>query len=137
MASQNDFLGSGWAFPVDVDKRGRLAMARNETDVEQSIRMILLTPKGQRIMRPEFGCQIHELTFSTFNSTTMGLAVHYTEEALKMWEPRIRVLSVRIRPDPSMDSRALINIDYELRQTHDRRSLVFPFYKIPGEPGEL
>jgi hypothetical protein len=128
-----DFLGSGWAFPVAVDQRGRIALASQETDIEQSIRIILLTPKGQRVMRPDFGCHIHELVFAQNDGATAGLAVHYVTEALNMWEPRIRVLSVKASTDDSDGSRLLIDIEYEVKATFDRRSLVFPFYTIPGE----
>ncbi|WP_376794526.1 GPW/gp25 family protein [Thermogemmatispora sp.] len=128
-----DFLGTGWAFPIHIDAHGRIALARHERDIEEAIRIILLTPKGQRVMRPEFGCQIHELLFAPNNATTWGLAAYYVEEALGMWEPRIRLLSVEARPDPGDPGRLLIDIEYEIKATHDRRSLVFPFYRIPGE----
>lgn len=128
-----DFLGVGWAFPVGVDARGRIALARQERDIEEAIRIILLTPKGQRVMRPEFGCQIHDLMFAPNDATTAGLAAYYVEEALGMWEPRISVKEVNARPDPENQARLLIDISYEVKATHDSRSLVFPFYRIPGE----
>ena len=130
---QNDFLGSGWAFPVHVDARGRIALSRRERAIEEAIMMILLTPKGQRVMRPEFGCQIHDLLFAPNDATTAGLATYYVEEALAMWEPRIRVLEVRAEPDPAQQERLLIHIEYEVKSTYDKRALVFPFYRIPGE----
>jgi phage baseplate assembly protein W len=129
----SDFLGVGWAFPVGLDARGRFALARHERDIEEAIVMILLTPKGQRVMRPEFGCQIHDLIFAPNDATTAGLASYYVQEALAMWEPRIDVLDVRVAPDPNALERMLITIDYEIKATHDSRSLVFPFYQIPGE----
>lgn len=128
-----DFLGVGWAFPVGVDARGRIALARQERDIEEAMRIILLTPKGQRVMRPEFGCQIHDLMFAPNDATTAGLAAYYVEEALGMWEPRISVKEVNARPDPENQARLLIDISYEVKATHDSRSLVFPFYRIPGE----
>jgi len=128
-----DFLGVGWAFPVGVDARGRIALARQERDIEDAIRIILLTPKGQRVMRPEFGCQIHDLMFAPNDATTAGLAAYYVEEALGMWEPRIHVKEVNARPDPENQGRLLIDISYEVKATHDSRSLVFPFYRIPEE----
>ena len=128
-----DFLGTGWAFPVRVDAHGRIALARQELDIEKAIRIILLTPKGQRVMRPEFGCQIHDLIFAPNDATTAGLASYYVEEALGMWEPRIRVQEVTARPDPGDPGRLLVEVRYEIKATHDRRSLVFPFYRIPGE----
>jgi phage baseplate assembly protein W len=128
-----DFLGSGWAFPVGVDARGRIALSRRERDIEEAIVMILLTPKGQRVMRPDFGCQIHDLVFAPNDASTAGLASFYVEDALAMWEPRIRVLSVRAAPDSESPERLLVHIDYEVKATYDRRTLVFPFYRIPGE----
>jgi phage baseplate assembly protein W len=128
-----DVLGTGWAFPPRIDARGRIAMARQERDVEEAIRIILLTPKGQRVMRPEFGCRIHDLAFSPNNATLMGLASYYVEEALAMWEPRISVEEVNARVDADSPERLLIDIKYRIKATADRRSLVFPFYRIPGE----
>lgn len=128
-----DFLGVGWAFPVGIDARGRINLARHERDVEQAIRIILMTPKGQRVMRPEFGCRIHELVFSPNDAMTAGLGAYYVEEALAMWEPRIRVLEVDITPDADSPGTLLIRVDYEIKATHDRRSLVYPFYRIPEE----
>lgn len=129
----SDFLGAGWAFPVGVDARGRVALAQRERDIEQAIRIILLTPKGQRVMRPEFGCQIHDLVFAPNDATTAGLAEYYVREALAMWEPRIDVVAVRTVADVHQPERLLIEVQYDIKATHDRRSLVFPFYRIPEE----
>jgi hypothetical protein len=129
-----DFLGAGWAFPVGVDgNSGRIALARRERDIEDAITMILLTPKGQRVMRPDFGCQIHDLVFAPNDAKTAGLAAYYVEEALLFWEPRIRLIEVTAEADPDNRERLLIHIDYEVKATYDRRALVFPFYRIPGE----
>jgi hypothetical protein len=128
-----DFIGSGWAFPVGVDARGRIALARRERDIEEAIRIILLTPPGQRPMRPEFGCRIHDLIFAPNDATAAGLAAYYVEDALAMWEPRIRVERVDVQPDPDADNRMLITVEYTVKATYDRRALVFPFYHIPGE----
>mgnify|MGYP002403601304 CR=1 FL=1 len=94
--------------------------------------MILLTPKRQRVMRPEFGCQIHDLIFAPNDVTTAGLAAYYVEDALGMWEPRIKVLEVNAIADPDNQSRLLIEIRYLIKATYDPRTLVFPFYRIPG-----
>jgi uncharacterized protein len=128
-----DFLGVGWSFPVAIDARGRVALARGERDVEQAIRIILMTPVGQRIMRPEFGCRIHELMFEPNDGSTAGLAAYHVERALGMWEPRIRVIQVLVTTDEEDPARMLIDVHYEIKATNDRRSLVFPFYTIPGE----
>jgi phage baseplate assembly protein W len=128
-----DFVGAGWCFPIQIDARGRVALSRRDRDIEEAIKIILLTPKGQRVMRPEFGCKIHELVFAPNDATTAGLASYYVEEAITMWEPRIRLIEVNASPDEENDGRLLIHIDYEIKSTYDRRSLVFPFYRIPGE----
>ncbi len=128
-----DYLGVGLSFPLAVDTRGRVAMARYERDIEQAIQIILLTPKGQRVMRFDFGCQIHDLIFASNDATTLGLASYYVREALVAWEPRIRVLDVSASADQDTDGRLLIQVSYEIKATHDQRSLVFPFYRIPGE----
>ena len=129
----SDFLGVGWAFPVGVDARGRIALARQVTDIEQAIQMILLTPKGQRVMRPEFGCQIHDLIFAPNDANTWGMAEYYVEEALRFWEPRIDVLVVTARPSDGNTERMDVHIDYRVKATLDKRTLVYPFYRIPGE----
>lgn len=129
----NEFPGKGWAFPLGVNARGGIALSSGEREIEQSIWMILLTPKGQRVMRPEFGCLIHDLIFAANDASTAGLAAHYVEEALRMWEPRIHVLEVKAMADPDDQARLLIEIHYQIKATFDRRSLVYPFYRIPGE----
>lgn len=129
----NEFLGKGWAFPLGVNARGGIALSSGEREIEQSIWMILLTPKGQRVMRPEFGCLIHDLIFAPNDAATAGLAAHYVEEALRMWEPRINLVEVKAMADPDDAARLLIEIHYEIKATFDQRSLVYPFYRIPGE----
>ena len=134
--SQSDFIGSGWAFPLRVNARGGIALARREQDVEESIRIILSTPVGERRMRPRFGCGVHDLTFATNDPATHGLIRYHVLQALALWEPRIELREdgVRVRTDPDEPSRVLVEIDYTLRATNQRRNLVYPFYLIPGEP---
>jgi hypothetical protein len=123
-----DILGTGWHFPLGVDGRGGIAMMRHEKDIEESMRIILATSKGERRMRPEFGCRIHELVFAPNNATTWGLVTQYIEEALGWWEPRVEVMEVDVHPDTTDPSRLLINIKYRIKATSDERSLVYPFY---------
>ncbi len=123
-----EILGTGWHFPAGIDGHGGIALSRYENDIEESIRIILGTAKGERRMRPEFGCRIHELIFAPNNATTSGLVRQYVEEALGWWEPRIEVGEVEVRPDPRDRSRLLIDIKYRPKATSDERSLVYPFY---------
>lgn len=130
---ESDFLGRGWAFPVGVNNRGGMALASGQTDIEQSIRIILETAPGERVMRPEFGCGLHRLVFAPNSPTTAGLVDYHVREALGRWEPRIEVERVNIRPDERRDAVLLIDIQYRVRSTNDRRNLVYPFYRIPEE----
>jgi hypothetical protein len=131
----SSLIGRGWVFPPTVDTRGRVALTSERSEIEQAIRIILSTPLGQRVMRPTFGCGIHELVFAPINSQTVAQAGRYVTEALAMWEPRITVTQVNVRPDYNreLDGRLLIGIQYKIKATHDQRSLVFPFYLIPLE----
>jgi phage baseplate assembly protein W len=129
----NDIIGRGWAFPPRLDAQGGLALTSDRSELEQAVTVILTTAPGQRVMRPTFGCRLHELVFAPNNSQTAAQARRYVQDALGMWEPRMRVMAVDVRPDPDDASRLLIQIEYEVKATHDRRSLVHPFYLIPEE----
>lgn len=134
MTQLSDIIGSGWRFPPNVDGRGGIALVSREQEIEEAIEIILSTPKGQRIMRPEFGCRIHELIFAPMNAGTAAAVSHHVKEALGWWEPRIDVQDVTVDTDPHNQSCLLIYIAYRIRATHDERALVYPFYTIPGEP---
>ncbi|HFD40881.1 MAG TPA: phage baseplate protein [Anaerolineae bacterium] len=123
-----EFLGQGLAFPLQIDPRGGIALASGEHDIEQAIRLILMTAPGERVMRPEFGCRIHELIFAPHDPATEGLAILYVEEALERWEPRIELREVNVETDAARDGVLLITIRYRIRDTHNERSIVFPFY---------
>jgi phage baseplate assembly protein W len=129
----NDIVGSGWAFPPKIDAQGGLALTHGYSELDQAILIILTTALGQRVMRPTFGCRLHELVFAPNDSHTAAQARRYVEEALGMWEPRIRVTRVTAGPDPNADNCLLIELEYEVKATHDKRSLVHPFYLIPEE----
>jgi uncharacterized protein len=129
----SDFLGTGWAFPPKTNGRGGIALVSGNDDIEQAIWIILSTPIGQRVMRPTFGSQLHKLVFSSANPDTFGLAELYVTEALGFWEPRIEVLDVTAQTDQEQPTRLNIVVRYRIKSTHDERSLVYPFYQIPGE----
>lgn len=135
MANDDLLIGRGWTFPLSVDSTGSIALSRNDAEIEESISIILGTSPGERVMRPAFGCRIHELVFSPSNSETIGLARRYVEEALGMWEPRITVEQVAVSLDRAEADygRLNIGIQYTVRTTKDARSLVYPFYLIEPE----
>jgi uncharacterized protein len=128
-----EIIGRGWNFPPSLDPQGGVALTTERNEIDQSIFIILSTSPGQRVMRPAFGCRLHELIFAPNNSYTAAQARRYVEDALGMWEPRFNVANINVFPDPEEGSRMIIEIDYEIKATRDRRSLVYPFYLIPEE----
>lgn len=128
-----DILGSGIAFPLSVNPRGGLALAVGERDVEQAIAVILGTAPGERPMRPEFGCGVHDHVFESVDAYTVGRIDHDVRVALARWEPRIEVLDVDFDLSRAERGELLIDIRYVLRATNDVRNLVYPFYVIPAE----
>jgi uncharacterized protein len=130
-----EFLGIGWQFPIEKDRdTPRFSVARYEESVRQSIHIILSTPMGERVMRPDFGCGIHDLVFAPNSAETRGLAEFDVTEALRRWEPRIEVLAVKTSPSGRNGETILIDIDYEVRKTDNRFNLVYPFYLERGAP---
>jgi len=131
--STKDFLGSGWKFPPRLDVRGNVELVHQEQDIEEAMRIILLTRRGERAMRPEFGSELHRLLFAPNDAGTAGEARRYVMEALGRWEPRIEVTDVIAEPDPDIPERLKIQILYRIPATNSDRNLVFPFYIIPEE----
>lgn len=148
-------IGRGWSLPtksrlLQPDAQGKLITLTNyDNEIEQAIGIILMTAPGERVMRPTFGCQIHELVFAPNNRETAVHAERYVKEALGMWEPRIEITSVRAYAANSnhaqdwlggqrknilnREATLMIAITYEIKSTKDSRSLVYPFYLIPEE----
>jgi uncharacterized protein len=126
------FIGRGWAFPVDVDATGGIALVSREQEIEQAIRLVLGTSPGERPMRPEFGCRIHDFVFAPADSATAHAIEGEVRSALRQWEPRIDVEDVVVTIDRLRPSLLYIDIRYAIKATNDRRNLVFPFYVIPG-----
>jgi phage baseplate assembly protein W len=129
MADARAFLGRGWSFPVMVDDReGTIRLAEYETDIRQSIWIILSTAKGERVMRLDFGCGIHDLVFEVINTTTLADIEENVREALALFESRIDVKQVKATSNAGLDGQVRISIDYEVRGTNNQLNLVYPFY---------
>jgi phage baseplate assembly protein W len=130
--AERGFLGVGWQFPIGVgagpERITRIAVSAYERSIEESIRIVLGTPPGERLMRPEFGCDLNRLAFAPNNTSTAGLAIFYVREALEKWEPRIELLAVDAQPDPDSDGTLLISIDYRIIATNTESNLVYPYY---------
>jgi phage baseplate assembly protein W len=131
-----EILGSGIAFPLQVDRRGGIALAHDETDVDQAIQLILGTAPGERPMRPEFGCGVHDFVFDTIDAGTVARMETEIRSALDRWEPRIEVTGIEFDLDGVDRGELMINIEYHLRATNHMRNLVYPFYVIPAEDAE-
>lgn len=129
---ERKFLGVGWKFPIQVSPGGAMAYARYEHGIEESIYVILGTAPGERIMRPGFGCGIHDLVFAPNNSATIALVVDAVRRALVANEPRIDVLTVDAQTAPEQPNLLLIRIDYRIRANNTLGNLVYPFYITEG-----
>jgi uncharacterized protein len=131
-----EIIGSGLAFPLQVDRRGGIALARDEQDIDQAIQLILGTAPGERPMRPEFGCGVHDFVFDTIDAGTVGRMEEAIRSALKRWEPRIEVRSVSFDVSHAVEGLLTIDIGFTVRATNTDRNLVYPFYVIPAEEME-
>ena len=132
-SKKRSFLGTGWRWPISIDSQGGIALVHEEEDISEAILNILQTSPGERVMRPEYGCGIHNLIFAPINARTFGRIERYIREGLGRWEPRAEVTDVDITVDSDNDARLMIHIRYQIKATHDERSLVYPFYIIPEE----
>ncbi|WP_142860829.1 GPW/gp25 family protein [Salinigranum halophilum] len=127
-----DFLGRGWQFPVTTDRSGQVESTTGVADIEASIRLILATAKGERVMRPDFGCGIHDYAFTTVDQSTLTMVETSVHDALREWEPRIEVLSVDVSTAELDVGRLLIEVTYRVRETYNEFNLVYPFYLEGG-----
>jgi uncharacterized protein len=128
-----EFVGRGWAFPLRTDASGGVALVGQEREIEESIRLILGTAYGERPMRPEFGCAIHDFVYAGADAATAAQIAFEVRRSLRRWEPRIDVHDVEVSADPDDSSILYIDVRYAVKATNDRRNLVFPFYLIPEE----
>lgn len=141
---QKSWLGKGLAFPVNFDLATHdLQRAEFEESIRQSILIILGTAKGERVMRPDFGCGIYDLVFEPNTSSTASKVSQVVQEALLFFEPRIDVIDIRVEsrfdnegvpPNIAVVSKLMIFIDYEVRATNNVFNLVYPFY-LERSPG--
>jgi hypothetical protein len=124
----DNFLGVGWKSPVGLDPDKQIEMAYYDECVSQSIWTILSTAYGERLMRPDFGCGLHDMVFANNSAGNSGQIVSEVQQALIQWEPRIDVLDVDVEADTTLPNRLLIQINYQVRTTNNRFNLVYPFY---------
>lgn len=127
------FIGQGWNYPLGTDAAGSISLASGNNDLEQAIRLILGTAPGERPMRPEFGCGIHNYVFAPADLNTAGQVAQEVRSAIARWEPRVDVNNVDVAFDSEDSSVLYIDVKYSPRGSYDTRNLVFPFYVIPEE----
>ena len=129
----HDFIGAGWAFPLGVDARGGIALARREQEIEQAMRLILATYPGERPMRPEFGSRLRDYIFRSATVDSAAELSHEVHHALQRWEPRVDIEFVDVTIDPWERNKLYIDVHYQVKASNDKRNLVFPFYSIPDD----
>ena len=133
MNEVKSFLGTGWSFPPDFSKiENSVQMVSDVTDIEDSIRIILSTTPGERIMQPEFGCDLKRLVFEIIDSTLLASLDHLIYHALLNFEPRITFLNTEVLNMDSPDGKLLIQINFKVIITNSRHNIVFPFYLLEG-----
>ena len=129
MGMATTFLGNGWRFPLQPDDTGRLGYVAGDENVEQSLRILLLTSVGgERVMRPDFGSAAKRMVFAPGSLQNLRLLETSVQDAIRDWEPRIDVEGVRAEADPEDETHVTISIAYRVRRSNTRQNLVFPFY---------
>ncbi|MCH7400367.1 GPW/gp25 family protein [Belliella kenyensis] len=133
MSDQKPFLGRGWTFPPTFQKQsGKVNMLEAESDIESSLEILLSTSQGERLMHPNFGCNLQELLFNPLDRTLITYISDLIKTAILYYEPRIAVQKIDIYEDQIINGKVIINIAYLVRATNSRRNMVFPFYKNEG-----
>lgn len=128
-----EFLGKGWKFPVSVDPQtGRIKTSEYEEDIDEAIRIILMTAPGERMFRPDFGCDIKQYVFGVADTNTMTLIKTEIKKALTLWEPRIKDVEVTIDNLDGAKNYFDIHLSYVVRVTNNLYNKVFPFYLDEG-----
>jgi phage baseplate assembly protein W len=136
MKINTDFLGIGWSFPPEFNQtEGKLAMTTDVEDINNSLMILLSTRPGERVMFPNYGCDLQEMLFKPLDLTLITQMKGIVERAILYHEPRINILSIDIDTQEELEGEVLIQIDYEVRNTNTRSNMVFPFYK--GEATEI
>lgn len=129
---QPDYIGTGFASPLQISVQGGIQLSTQTPNIEESIFIILRTDLGERVYRPSFGSRLSELVFEPLSIQTLLQIRLFVEEALEMWEPRIILREVRTEPDP-IRGKVNIHIEYQPKNSHAVRSLVYPFYLASSE----
>ncbi len=128
MHATSQFRGTGWAYPVKVDDDGNLSKATDVDAIYRSIKLILGTAKGERLMRPDFGSELYSFLFKPLSAVNRSRMATTVKEALMAWEPRIRVLDIKVEVSLQSSTTALVDIEFEIRASNTKTNYVYPFY---------
>jgi hypothetical protein len=124
----NEIIGRRWSYPPRLGDRNQVSLSQDDMAIREAIFIIINTVPGERVMRPDFGCEIHSLIFWPANDQTGAIAERYVREALERWEPRIEIKDITVVPGNTELGELIINISYRIKGYHDIRSLVYPYY---------
>lgn len=129
MKKESNFLGQGWAFPPGFSSESKTAiLVDEEEDIRQSLTILLSTQLGERVMQPNFGCDLQSVVFEKTDKPTKTLIRDMVETAILYHEPRIKLLTVNVEDDSGIEGKITLNIVYLIKATNTRSNLVYPFY---------
>lgn len=130
---EESFLGAGMKLPIDVNEvTGQFHMSYGEDNIEESIKVILLTGKGERVMRPDFGSNLNRFVFESIDYGNLVQIENEVKDALRQWEPRITDVEAEARQKEGSGNMIEIHISYRVRITNNPYNMVFPFYLEEG-----
>ena len=133
METTKSFLGRGWSFPPEFNRGAqKVKMLEDEADIKSSLEILLSTRLGERVMVPNYGCNLDELLFKPLNLTLKTYVTDLIKTAILYHEPRIDLNKVEIDPSDELNGVLLIKLDYTIRTTNSRKNMVYPFYKEEG-----
>jgi phage baseplate assembly protein W len=133
MENKKAFLGIGWGFPPEFSEDlNEVVMISEEEDIKSSLEILLNTRLGERVMLPNYGCNLQDLLFEKLDRTLITYTKELIETAILYHEPRIDVIKIDISETDPLEGQLVIKIDYRIRATNSRTNVVFPFYKGEG-----
>lgn len=133
MDTSRSFLGRGWGFPPEFNRATKaVGMLEDEADIKSSLEILLSTRLGERVMVPDYGCNLDELLFKPLTLTLKTFVIDLIKTAILYYEPRIDLNKIDIDPTDELEGVLLINLDYTVRATNSRKNMVYPFYKAEG-----
>jgi phage baseplate assembly protein W len=127
---RDNFLGRGWSYPPSFDRdAGSVAMVADEQDIEESLRILFGTQRGERLFHPKYGLDVNDLLFEAMSTTMRTLLEDRVKIGILIYEPRIEPLAVTVHSQEPASGELHIELDYRVRATNSRYNLVFPFYR--------